>query len=154
MGTQDWLTSMSKKDAPVLGRLMSKRFPLAVFWMARTTMILPNMGRRLMRKPELSSGENRSCSSFLSAASQSIPLSVTRSVLSVWSPEWWSVQTTYHSTLGVKTRHTLGSWPSLRAAWAPIISHDRVGALHSALAPVRWHRKVYTKVAGFPSVTY
>lgn len=80
------LTSMSKKDAPVLGLLMSNTLPLAVFWMARTTMILPNMGLRLMRKPELSSGEKRSCSSFLTAASQEMPLSVTRSVRKVRRP--------------------------------------------------------------------
>lgn len=79
---------MSKNEAPVLGRLMSKRFPLALFCIARITIVLPNIGRRLIRKPELSSGEKRSCSSFLIAASQEMPRSVTRSVLNVWRPEW------------------------------------------------------------------
>ncbi len=36
---------MSKKEAPVLGLLMSNTLPLAVFWMASTTICRPNIGR-------------------------------------------------------------------------------------------------------------
>ncbi len=65
---------MSKKDVPVFGRQMLNTPGVPTFCNARRNIVFPKMGRLLRLKP-LESSAPFSCSSFLQAASNDMPLS-------------------------------------------------------------------------------
>lgn len=71
---------MSKKDVPVFGRQMLNTPGVPTFCNARRNIVLPKMGRLLRLKP-LESSAPFSCSSFLQAASNDMPLS---KMMSFW----------------------------------------------------------------------
>ena len=79
------VTSMSKKEVPVLGLQMLNTPGVPTFWRASRNMVLPKMGR-LLRLKLLASFAPFSCSSFLQAASNDMPLSKMMSLRCVWSP--------------------------------------------------------------------